>query len=224
MAMDIARMIDHTVLKADATRETVAKLCAEAIKYNFASVCVNTCHVDLVSKLLAGSTVKTCCVVGFPLGAMITSAKVFETKEAIRLGAQEIDTVINIGGVKDGNYELVYKDIKAVIDAAEKKAIVKVIIETCLLSDEEKVEVCEISVKAGADFVKTSTGFSTGGATVDDIMLMKKTVDGKALVKASGGIKNQEDLNAIIEAGANRIGTSNGITLVSGILKNNSTY
>ncbi|WP_125138402.1 deoxyribose-phosphate aldolase [Petrocella atlantisensis] len=222
--MDIARMIDHTVLKADATSETVAKLCAEAIKYNFASVCVNTCHVKLVSKILKGSTVKTCCVVGFPLGAMITSAKAFETEEAIRLGAEEIDTVINIGGVKDGNYELVYKDIKAVVDAAGKKAIVKVIIETCLLTNEEKIKVCEISVKAGADFVKTSTGFSTGGATVDDVKLMKKTVNGKALVKASGGIKNQEDLNAIIEAGADRIGTSSGIALVSGISKNDNTY
>ena len=214
--MNIAKMIDHTVLKADATVETVISLCEEAKKYGFASVCVNSCHVPLVSKLLAGSDSKTCCVVGFPLGAMLTAAKAFETAEAIRLGAEEIDTVINVGAVKDGNYDLVYDDIKAVVDAADKKAIVKVIIETCLLSDEEKVKVCELCVKAGADFVKTSTGFSTGGATASDVALMKKTVNGKALVKASGGVRTIEDAKAVIEAGADRIGTSNGIILVSG--------
>ncbi|PKM49347.1 MAG: deoxyribose-phosphate aldolase [Firmicutes bacterium HGW-Firmicutes-7] len=212
--MNISKMIDHTVLKADATVDTVSRLCEEAKKYEFASVCVNSCHVELVSKLLKGCEAKTCCVVGFPLGAMLTTAKAFETTEAIRLGAQEIDTVINVGAVKDGNYELVYEDIKAVVDAANKKAIVKVIIETCLLTDEEKVKVSELCVKAGADFVKTSTGFSTGGATASDVALMKKTVAGKALVKASGGIRTQEDLKAVIEAGADRIGTSNGVVLV----------
>lgn len=223
--MNIAKMIDHTVLKADATTEAVTKLCNEAIEYGFASVCVNTCHVALVSKLLAGSDSKTCCVVGFPLGAMVTSAKVFETKEAIRLGAEEIDMVINIGALKDCNYELVYEDIKAIVDAAEKKAIVKVIIETCLLTDIEKVKVCELSVKAGADFVKTSTGFSTGGATAADVSLMKKAVAGQALVKASGGIRNKEDLIAVIKAGADRIGTSNGVSLISGVIdQNNNSY
>lgn len=224
MDLNIAKLIDHTVLKANATRDNVMKLCTEAKEYGFASVCVNTCHVELVSKLLAGSTVKTCCVVGFPLGAMITTAKAFEAKEAIRLGAQEIDTVINIGAVKDGNFELVYDDIRAVVETAENKAIVKVIIETCLLTDEEKIKVCEICVKAGATFVKTSTGFSTGGATVEDVLLMKKAVAGNALVKASGGIRTQEDLKAIIKAGADRIGTSNGIALVTGVIENKNAY
>ncbi|PKM93926.1 MAG: deoxyribose-phosphate aldolase [Firmicutes bacterium HGW-Firmicutes-1] len=214
--MNIASMIDHTVLKADATVETVTRLCEEAKEYGFASVCVNSCHVKLVSKLLSGSISKTCCVVGFPLGAMLSTAKAFETAEAIRLGAEEIDTVINIGAVKDGDYELVYEDIKAVVVAADKKAIVKVIIETCLLTDEEKVKVCELCVKAGADFVKTSTGFSAGGATAADVALMKKTVEGKALVKASGGVRTVEDMKAVIAAGADRIGTSNGIGLVTG--------
>lgn len=214
--MNIAKLIDHTVLKPDATKETVARLCREAREYGFASVCVNSCHVALVSQLLAGSDSKTCCVVGFPLGAMLTSAKAFETAEAIRLGAEEIDTVINIGAVKDGNYNLVYEDIKAVVDAADKKAIVKVIIEACLLTDEEKAKVCELCVSAGADFVKTSTGFSSGGATAADVALMKNVVNGKALVKASGGVRTAEDAKAVIAAGADRIGTSNGISIVTG--------
>ncbi len=215
--MNIAKMIDHTVLKPDATKETVAGLCREAREYGFASVCVNTCHVELVSRLLSGTETKTCCVVGFPLGASLTSVKAFETTEAIRLGAEEIDMVINIGAVKDGNYSLVYEDIKAVVDAAEKKAIVKVIIETCLLTDEEKAKVCELCVQAGADFVKTSTGFSTGGATAADVALMKNVVNGKALVKASGGVRTAEDAKAVIAAGADRIGTSNGIAIVTGV-------
>lgn len=215
--MNIAKLIDHTVLKPDATKATVAQLCREAREYGFASVCVNSCHVAMVSQLLEGCDTKTCCVVGFPLGAMLTSAKAFETAEAVRLGAEEIDTVINIGAVKDGNYSLVYEDIKAVVDAADKKAIVKVIIETCLLTDEEKAKVCELCVKAGADFVKTSTGFSTGGATVADVALMKNVVNGKALVKASGGVRTAEDAKAVVAAGADRIGTSNGITIVTGM-------
>lgn len=214
--MNLAKMIDHTVLKPDATKELVTRLCNEAKIYGFASVCVNSCHVPLVSKLLAGTTSKTCCVVGFPLGAMLSAAKAFETKEAIRLGAEEIDTVINVGAVKDGDYDFVYEDIKAVVDAADKKAVVKVIIETCLLTDDEKIKVCELCVKAGADFVKTSTGFSTGGATAADVALMKKTVDGKAFVKASGGVRTAEDAKAVVEAGADRIGTSNGIAIISG--------
>lgn len=222
--MNIAKMIDHTILKADATTNDVIALCNEAKKYGFASVCVNTCHVALVAEHLAGSGSKTCCVVGFPLGAMLTSVKVFETKEAIKFGAEEIDMVINIGAVKDGNYDFVYEDIKAVVDAAEKKAIVKVIIETCLLTEEEKIRVCELSVKAGADFVKTSTGFSTGGATKDDVTLMKRVVKDKALVKASGGVRSSSDLQVMIAAGADRIGTSNGVALVSGVITNNNTY
>jgi len=201
------------MLKADTTSEVIRKYCDEAKKYGFASVCVNTCQVPLVSKELAGSDVKICCVVGFPLGAMLASAKAFEAKEAVRLGADEVDTVINIGALKDKNYDLVFEDIKVVVDAA-KPAIVKVIIEACLLSEEEKVKACELSVKAGANFVKTSTGFSTGGATVADVALMKKTVKGNAFVKASGGVRTSKEAQALIEAGADRIGAGNGIVLL----------
>ena len=211
--MDIAKKIDHTMLKADATSETIRRYCQEALENGFASVCVNTCHVPLVAKALNGSDVKTCCVVGFPLGAMLTSAKAFEASEAVKAGAQEVDMVINVGAIKDQNWDFVRNDIKAVVEAS-KPAIVKVIIETCLLTDEEKVKACELSVKAGAAFVKTSTGFSTGGATAADVALMKKTVDGKALVKASGGIRTPEDAKALIEAGADRIGAGNGIPLI----------
>lgn len=211
--MDIAKKIDHTVLKADATVETVKKYCEEAKEYGFASVCVNSCHAALVSKELEGSGVKTCCVVGFPLGAMITSAKAFEASEAVKAGASEIDMVINIGAVKDRNWDLVLNDIKAVVDAS-KPAIVKVIIETCLLTDDEKRKVCELSKEAGAAFVKTSTGFSTGGATVEDIRLMKEVVGDQLEVKASGGIRTAEFAKELIEAGADRIGASNGIVLL----------
>lgn len=213
--MEMERMIDHTMLKADASRETVIRYCKEAKEYHFASVCVNTAFVPLVAKELAGSDVKTCCVVGFPLGAMLTSAKAFEASEAVKAGAQEVDMVINISALKDGDDALVEEDIRAVVEASGE-AIVKVIIETCLLTDEEKVRACELSVKAGAAFVKTSTGFSTGGATVADVALMKKTVGQRALVKASGGIRTPEDAKALIEAGADRIGAGNGIPLVQG--------
>lgn len=213
MSVNVASIIDHTMLKADATSETVKRYCAEAKEHGFASVCVNTCQVPLVAKELEGSSVLTCCVVGFPLGAMLTSAKAFEASEAVKAGAQEVDMVINIGAVKDKNYDLVLEDIKAVV-AASKPAIVKVIIETCLLTDEEKVKVCELSVEAGADFVKTSTGFSTGGATAADVALMKKTVDGRAKVKASGGIRTPQDAAALVEAGADRIGAGNGVVLL----------
>lgn len=210
----LSKYIDHTLLKPDAKKEDVEKLCLEAIEYNFASVCVNSCHTSLVSKMLSGSEVLTCCVVGFPLGAMLTEAKAFETKAAVAAGAQEIDMVINIGALKDGDTELVFKDIAAVVKAAGDKAAVKVIIETCLLSDEEKVKACLLSQKAGAHFVKTSTGFSKDGATVHDISLMRKTVGSGMGVKASGGIRNLKSALSMIEAGASRIGASAGVGII----------
>ena len=213
--MNLAKMIDHTILKADATEAAVRKLCAEAREYEFASVCVNSCHAQLVAEQLAGSDVLTCVVVGFPLGAMSTAGKVAETQVAVQEGAQEIDMVINVGAIKDGRWDFVTADIAAVVEAA-KPAIVKVILETCLLTDEEKVKACQASVAAKAAFVKTSTGFSTGGATLADVALMKKTVAGQALVKASGGIRTTADAVAMAEAGADRIGTSNGIAIVTG--------
>ena len=213
--MEITKRVDHTILKADASRADVSRLCEEAKDYGFASVCVNPCHVELVAKHLKDSGVKTCTVIGFPLGATTTATKVFEAVEAIKNGADEVDMVINIGAVIDGDYDFVYEDIRAVVEAAHKHhALVKVIIETCLLNDEQKVKVCELCVKAGAEFVKTSTGFSTGGATVHDVALMKKTVAGKAMVKASGGVRTLADATAMVEAGADRIGTSNGIAFV----------
>ena len=211
--MGIAQMIDHTMLKADASRETIVRYCKEAREHKFASVCVNSAFAPLVAKELEGSGVKTCCVVGFPLGAMLTAAKAFEAAEAVKAGAREIDMVINISALKDKDYSFVEEDIRAVVEASGD-ALVKVIIETCLLTDEEKVKACELSVNAGADFVKTSTGFSTGGATAADVALMKKTVAGKALVKASGGIRTPEDAKALIDAGADRIGAGNGVLLV----------
>lgn len=211
--MGIERMIDHTMLKADASRDTVIRYCKEAKEHHFASVCVNTAFVPLVAEELKGSDVKTCCVVGFPLGAMLTSAKAFEAAEAVKAGAEEVDMVINVSGLKDGNDKFVEDDICAVVEASGD-AVVKVIIETCLLTDEEKVRACELSVKAGADFVKTSTGFSTGGANVHDIVLMRKTVGNRAKVKASGGIRTPEDAKALIEAGADRIGAGNGMVLI----------
>ena len=213
--MDIAKYIDHTVLKPEATVEEVKKLCKEAKEYNFASVCVNGCYAALVSAELAGSDVKTCVVVGFPLGAMTKEAKAFETADAIKNGANEIDMVINIGELKDKNYELFKEDIEAVVNAAKGKAIVKVIIETCLLTDEEKVKACEIAKEAKADFVKTSTGFSTGGATKEDIALMRKTVGESLGVKASGGVRDYKTAMDMINAGASRIGASAGIAIVS---------
>ena len=209
----VAKMIDHTMLTADASEKTILRYCREAKEYGFASICVNTCFVPLVAKELKGSGVKTCCVVGFPLGAMSTSAKAFEAKQAVADGAEEVDMVINIGAMKDARFDFVKKDIEAVVEAS-KPAIVKVIIETCLLTDEEKVKACELSVEAGAAFVKTSTGFSTGGATVADVKLMKETVGDRAKVKASGGIRTPEDAKALIEAGADRIGAGNGIVLL----------
>lgn len=207
------KMIDHTMLKADATSETIQRYCEEAKQYDFASVCVNSCHVPLAAKLLKGTEVKVCCVVGFPLGAMLQAAKAMEASESVKAGAQEVDMVINIGALKDQAYDVVLSDIKAVVEAA-KPADVKVIIETCLLTDEEKVKACELSVEANAAFVKTSTGFSTGGATVKDVALMKKTVGDRAKVKASGGIRTAEEARTMIEAGADRIGAGNGVVLL----------
>ena len=215
MNMDYAKLIDHTILKADATTEAVKRICAEAREYRFASVCTNSCHTALVASLLAGSGVLTCSVVGFPLGAASTAAKAFETAEAVRNGANEIDMVINIGAIKDQNWDYVLADIRAVVQAASPAAV-KVIIETCLLTDPEKIRACELSVQAGAAFVKTSTGFSTGGATIQDVALMKATVAGRAKVKASGGGRTAADAAAMVAAGADRIGTSNGIAIVQG--------
>ena len=214
--MNIAGMIDHTLLKADAVKDEVTKLTEEAKKYEFASVCVNPAWVKYAAEQLSGTNVKVCTVIGFPLGASTSAVKAFETQDAISNGATEIDMVINIGALKDKQDDTVYNDIKAVVDAASGKAIVKVIIETCLLTDEEKVRACELSVKAGADFVKTSTGFSTGGATVDDVALMRKTVGDQAGVKASGGVRSLEDMNRMIEAGATRIGASSGVKIMEG--------
>jgi deoxyribose-phosphate aldolase len=213
--MEITQYIDHTILKPEATVEDVKKLCKEAKEYNFASVCVNGCYANLVSTELTGSDVKTCVVVGFPLGAMTKEAKAFETTDAINNGASEIDMVINVGALKDKNYDLLKDDIEAVVNAAKGKAIVKVIIETCLLSDEEKVKACEISKEAKADFVKTSTGFSSGGATKEDIALMRKTVGPGLGVKASGGVRDYKTAMDMINAGASRIGASASIAIVN---------
>jgi len=212
----IANMIDHTALKADTTKDVVEKLCQEAIEYQFASVCVNPTWVETAASLLKSSDVKVCTVIGFPLGANTPETKAFETKDAIEKGATEVDMVINIGALKDKNDDLVLRDIKAVVDAAKGKALTKVIIETSLLTEEEKVRACELSVNAGADFVKTSTGFSTGGATVEDIELMRKTVGPNIGVKASGGVRDTEGAEALIKAGATRIGASSGVAIVKG--------
>lgn len=215
--MNVAKMIDHTLLKADATKDQVTKLCQEAKEYTFASVCVNPTWVKYAAEQLAGTEVKVCTVIGFPLGATTPETKAFETTNAIENGAGEVDMVINIGALKDGDYELVEADIRAVVEAAKGKALSKVIIETCLLTDEEKVKACELSVKAGADFVKTSTGFSTGGATVADIELMRKTVGPDIGVKASGGVRSVEDAENMMKAGATRIGASSGVAIVNGL-------
>lgn len=210
---NIASYIDHTMLKADADENTIRRYCREAREQSFRSVCVNSYRTALVHEELKGSGVLTCTVVGFPLGAMSPEAKAFEAKKAVMDGASEIDMVINIGALKDKDYDTVRNDIKGVVEAS-KPAIVKVIIETCLLTDEEKVKACELSVEAGAAFVKTSTGFSTGGATIDDIKLMRRTVDNRAQIKASGGIRTREDAEALISAGADRIGAGNGMLLL----------
>lgn len=213
--MSLAKYIDHTILKANATRAQVEKLCDEAAEHGFASVCVNSCWVTLAAERLVGSGVNVCTVIGFPLGAMSTEGKAAEAAAAVSDGAAELDMVINIGWLVAGEDELVRRDIEAVVASAEGRCV-KVIIETCLLDDEQIVRACELSVEAGATFVKTSTGFSTGGATVHDVALMAKTVAGRCKVKASGGIHTAAEAQAMIDAGADRIGTSSGIAIVSG--------
>ena len=212
-----AQYIDHTVLKADTTvRRTLRRFCDEAKQYCFASVCVNPANVSFVADQLKGSGIKTCCVVGFPLGANTSTIKAAEAREAVQNGAEEIDMVINIGALKDGDHDLVHRDIKAVVDVVHPYGIVKVIIETCLLTDEEKVTACQLAQKAGADFVKTSTGFGSGGATVEDVRLMKQTVGDSMQVKASTGINDRKVFEEMVAAGAVRMGTSKGIRIVLG--------
>ncbi len=213
----LASYIDHTILKADAEEKDVEKLCKEAAQYVFASVCVNAGNVKQAAKLLKGSQVKVCTVVGFPLGATLSSVKAFEAEEAIKDGAAEVDMVINIGALKSGKLDVVEADIKAVADVCKNKALMKVIIETCLLTDEEKVTACQLAKKSGANYVKTSTGFSTGGAKVEDIILMRKTVGSIMGVKASGGIRDLETTLKMIEAGATRIGASASVSIVNDI-------
>ena len=210
----IASMIDHTLLKPEATPAQVEKLCAEAAEYHFASVCVNPVYIPLAARLLEGTGVKVCCVVGFPLGAIAPEQKAAEAASCAAMGAEELDMVIHVGAAKAGDWALVQRDIEGVVKAAAGHTV-KVIIETCLLTDEEKVKACEAAKAAGAHFVKTSTGFSTGGATTHDIALMRKTVGPEMGVKASGGIRDYETAMAMIEAGANRIGASAGIAIVA---------
>ena len=212
----LAKMIDHTLLRADATQSEMAKLTEEAKQYQFASVCVNPGWVAYAAEQLQGTGVDICTVIGFPLGASTSETKAFETKDAIAKGATEVDMVINISALKDGKDDFVEQDIRAVVEAAAGKALVKVIIETCLLTDEEKVRACQAAVRAGADFVKTSTGFSTGGATPEDIALMRRTVGPDVGVKASGGVRSLEDMQKMIEAGATRIGASSGVKIMQG--------
>ncbi|RNF41013.1 deoxyribose-phosphate aldolase [Planococcus salinus] len=214
---NIASYIDHTLLKAESTKEQIIKLCKEAAQYEFASVCVNPAWVETAASELQDSKVKVCTVIGFPLGASTSETKAFETTDAISKGAGEIDMVINIGALKSGNTEQVKNDIEAVVKAAKGHAIVKVIIETSLLTDEEKVEACRLAKQAGADFVKTSTGFSTGGATVEDVKLMRETVGAELGVKASGGVRSLEDLQSMVDAGATRIGASSGAQIMQGL-------
>lgn len=222
----IASMIDHTLLKPETTPAQISQLCQEAREHGFASVCVNPAYVAQAARELAGSPVKVCTVIGFPLGANRPRVKAAETELAIREGAREVDMVINIGAAKAGDWQLVEEDIREVVTAARQleaetgKIVVKVIIETCLLTDEEKIKACQAAVRAGADFVKTSTGFAGGGATVADVELMRRTVGPELGVKASGGVRNLEQAQAMIQAGANRIGTSNGVAIMAGLTAN----
>ena len=211
--MELNKYIDHTILKATASQKDIEKLCAEATEHKFYSVCVNGCHVKDAKKYLEGTDVKVAAVVGFPLGAMTTAAKVFEAKEAIENGASEIDMVINVAKLQDGEYGYIEEEIRQIKEAIGKN-VLKVIIETCYLSDEEKVKACELSLKAKADFVKTSTGFGTGGATFEDVKLMKSVVGDNAKVKASGGVKDKETAEKYVELGAERLGTSSGIEII----------
>ena len=214
---NLLNRIDHTVLKPDATRADVMKICNEAKEYGFASVCVNPCHIQFVAQELKGSGVAPCCVVGFPLGSGLAEVKAFETDACINLGAKEVDMVINIGAAKDGEWAAVQNDIEAVVKAANGRALIKVIIETCLLNDEEKVQACKAAIAAGADFVKTSTGFSKGGATVEDVRLMRGTVGKDRGVKAAGGVRDLKTALEMIEAGATRLGTSSGVEIAKAL-------
>ncbi|WP_430596664.1 deoxyribose-phosphate aldolase [Enterococcus sp. DIV0175] len=214
--MELNRMIDHTILKADATEEDVLRIIEEAKKYHFYSVCINPTWVSLAKEQLKGEPVAVCTVIGFPLGANTSTVKAYETTDAINNGADEVDMVINIGALKSKQFNKVQQDIEVVVEAAKDRALVKVIIETALLTNEEIVKACELAKIAGADFVKTSTGFSTGGAKVEDIRLMRATVGPEMGVKASGGIHNEEEAVAMVEAGATRIGTSAGVAIISG--------
>lgn len=214
---NVARMIDHTLLKPEATQDEIKKLCEEARTYNFVSVCINPCYVPLSYQLLKGSQVKVCTVIGFPLGATTTEVKRAEAEQALNSGAQEIDMVINIGMLKQGNYEYVFNDINQVVLAAKRhNSVCKVILETALLTDEEKIKACLLSKEAKADFVKTSTGFSKGGATAGDVALMRYVVGSAVGVKASGGIRTAEDAKLMIESGADRIGASASVKIVKG--------
>ena len=212
---NIEKYIDHTLLKPDATEAAIGKVCAEAIEHGFKSVCVNPARIAFAAKQLEGTGVLPCCVVGFPLGATFSKVKAFEAETAIANGAKEVDMVINIGAAKDGNWELVESDIAAVVAAAKGKAAVKVIIETCLLTDEEKEKMCDIVVEAGADFIKTSTGFSTAGATFHDIELFARCVRGRCKIKAAGGISTVEDMEKFLDLGADRLGTSRAVKLLT---------
>ena len=215
--MKLNKYIDHTLLKQDVTENQIDCLLSEAREYDFASVCVNPTWVKYAKKVLEGTDVKVCTVVGFPLGATTSAVKAFETQEAIQNGADEIDMVINVGALKSGNLDLVESDIRAVVESSGDK-LVKVIIEACLLTDQEKVVACQLAQKAGADFVKTSTGFSTGGATIADVTLMRETVGPDMGVKAAGGARSYADALAFVEAGATRIGTSAGVVILKGEL------
>lgn len=212
--MKFNKYFDHTNLKPEATRDDIRKLCEEAKTNDFASVCVNGIYTAYAKECLAGSNVKTCVVVGFPLGAMSTDAKAYETRKAVEDGADEIDMVISVGQLKAGSYDEVYEDVKAVREACQGK-VLKLIFENCLLTDEEKIKACEIAVRAGVDYVKTSTGFSSGGATISDVALMKAHVDGKCKVKAAGGIRDYNTAIAMIDAGADRLGTSATVKIVN---------
>lgn len=215
MKSNIKEYIDHTLLKPDATEQAILRICDEAKEYGFKSVCVNPSRIELVAERLKGTAVLPCCVIGFPLGATLSCVKAYEANAAIERGAKEIDIVINIGAAKDGDWNMVSDDIRAVVDASGGRASVKVIIETCLLTDDEKIKACECAMLSGADYVKTSTGFSSGGANCHDVELMRNVVGDKLGVKASGGVRTPEDAEKLIEAGASRLGTSNGIKLIN---------
>lgn len=216
VARDLAAIIDHTLLKPDATKDQIARICEEAREFGFASVCINPTYVSFAAGLLEGTPVKVCTVVGFPLGASRSLVKAIETRDAIAAGAGEIDMVINIGALKSADDEIVERDIRAVVDAARGKALVKVILETALLTDAEKVKACLIAKASGADFVKTSTGFGPGGATVEDVRLMRSVVGSDMGVKASGGIRTLETARKMVEAGASRIGASASVSIIKG--------